>query len=87
MDTTNSNIILTETAQQLLEVVNAANGEWVSRRNIAEQIDPDRRQLNVREDEALGFLSLNGLIEMEQRPIKSAIPFQVFYRAIPQSGD
>ena len=87
MNTSINNIALTETARKLLDVVNEAGGEWLSRKEIVEKIDPDRKQLNVREDEALTFLAFNGLIDMEQRPIKSAIPFQVFYRAISQSGD
>lgn len=71
---------LTEQAERLLEIVQRANGQIVTRSDIAKAMDKTR--LNVWDVKLLDDLIGEGYIVGEKKPIKSPIGYEWQYRVI-----
>lgn len=70
---------LTEHGETLLEIVQRAGGEIVTRSDIAKALGKTR--LNVWEVKLLDEMAAAGLIQAEKLPIKSPIGYEWQYRA------
>lgn len=79
--TVNSNIILPERGRKLLEIIKQGADRWQSRREIAQQIDPDRVKLQPDEVAILDILALNGEVDTKDEDIPGPMKKQTFYRA------
>lgn len=75
------NIILTERGQKLLKIINQGADRWQSRREIAQQIDPDRTKLHADEVAILDILVLNGIVESKEEDFPGPMKKQTFYCA------
>ena len=70
---------LTEHAATLLEIIRRANGEIVTRSDIAKVLDKTR--LNVWETKLLDDLIGEGYIEGGKKPVKSPMGYEWQYRS------
>lgn len=66
-------------AQKLLEGLQAAEGQWVSRSELAERIG--RKRLFAYDVQLLADLIHRGLVESRKRPREGFIPYEWEYRA------
>lgn len=70
---------LTEQAQDLLEIIQAAAGGWLRRSDIARI--QEKARLNVWDVKLLDRLQDAGLIEIQRRPFPGAVGYVWAYRA------
>jgi hypothetical protein len=70
-------------AKRLLEGLQAAEGQWLSRSELAKAIGRDKG-LNPYDVQLLADLEHRGLVEARKRPREGFIPYEWEYRAKPE---
>jgi hypothetical protein len=74
---------ITPQAERLFNILQAAGGEWMSRRDIARALD--RRKLAPYDIGMLDTLQAAGLIDCGKRPNQTPIGYEWVYRAVGET--
>ncbi len=74
-----SPIRVTSHGEKMLEVLQKASGEWLTRRQLSDALEKSR--LTPYDLDMLELLKEKGLIEMNQRSITGPIGYEWIYRA------